>query len=319
MSQPAFSGVLTAIATPFKKDLAIDDESFVKLLRLQKKAGIHGVVVAGTTGESPTLSDVEREHLVRIALSERTENFRIYVGTGTNDTRSSVEASAKYAGFKIDSGAKVDGVMAVVPYYNKPPQSGLYAHFRAISEAIGQAPLCVYNVPGRTGAALSPATFLKLAKDCTNIAAIKEAAGDVRIITELARGLKETVPNRNVEVLSGDDPTFAPALLCGATGVISVTTHVIPEAMLAIWRAAKENDLKRVQLLHQQTYPINTQFFCAPNPVPLKWALAQLGICENIMRAPLSPLEPQEVEIVRYALEQSEKAGIKLISGKHLV
>lgn len=309
-----FSGVLTAIATPFHSDGSIDEAGFTRLLQLQKNAGINGVVVSGTTGESPTLSELERETLVKLALRERTDSFKIYVGTGTNDTRSSIEASIKYTNFR-EGNAFVDGVMAVVPYYNKPPQAGLFAHFKAIADAIPSGKLCVYNVPGRTGAALAPSTFLKLAQSCSNIVAIKEAAGDVRIVTELASGLKALKLGRTVEILSGDDPTYAPALLCGATGVISVTTHLIPEAMLAILEAKKKNDLVKLSELQLATYPINSQLFCAPNPVALKWALSHLNICGPTLRQPLSPLEVREVEVVRLALEQCEKSGIKILRG----
>lgn len=309
MAGAAFSGVLTAIATPFQEDLSLDEAGFVRLLKMQKKAGIHGVVVAGTTGESPTLQEHERERLVRLALSERSDDFKIYVGTGTNDTRTSIEASVKYTQLK-EGNNSVDGVMAVVPYYNKPPQAGLFAHFKAIAQAIPDGKLCVYNVPGRTGAALQPQTFVDLARSCANIVAIKEAAGDVRTVTDLARGLNDL--GRPIEILSGDDPTYAPALLCGATGVISVTTHLIPDAMLQIWQAWKENNLIKVTEIHQKSFAINTQLFCAPNPVALKWALAHLGICRNVLRPPLSPLESREVEVVKSALMQTEKQGLKL-------
>ena len=321
MLRPAFSGVMTAIATPFTKSGDIDQVAFRTLLKQQKKAGIFGVVVAGTTGESPTLSESEREALVLMALEERTPQFQIYVGTGTNDTRSTLAASQKYASMKNPvTDQSVDGVMVVVPYYNKPSQTGLFEHFKTIAQGIGGASLCVYNVPGRTGATLAPSTFVKLAKENTNIVAIKEAAGDVRVINELCEGLAPVVRQRQVlkqpgiEILSGDDPTFAPALLCGATGVISVTTHLIPGAMVAMLEAFRKGDFNTLQSLHLATYRLNADLFCAPNPMALKWALSYLRVCEGYVRSPLSVLESREIEIVKNALTAMEINGIKLLA-----
>ena len=321
MLRPVFSGVMTAIATPFTKSGEIDQAAFRTLLRQQKKAGIHGVVVAGTTGESPTLSENEREALVLLALEERTAQFKVYVGTGTNDTRSTLAASKKYAAMKNPvTDQCVDGVMVVVPYYNKPTQTGLYEHFKTIADGIGSAAMCVYNVPGRTGAALAPSTFVKLAKDCKNIVAIKEAAGDVRVVTELREGLapvfrqRQVLQQPGIEILSGDDPTFAPALLCGATGVISVTTHLIPGAMVAMHTAFLNGHFAELQRLHLATYRLNADLFCAPNPIALKWALAHLGVCEPHLRSPMTPLEPRDVEIVKNALAALEINGIALLS-----
>lgn len=309
----AFSGVLTAIATPFRASGDIDLPAFERLLKLLAAAGTHGVVVAGTTGESPTLTLDEKTTLVRTALAHRTDHFRVYVGTGSNDTKETIETSLSFGALQGDHGQKVDGVMAVVPYYNKPSQAGQFAHFSAVAKALGRTPLCLYNVPGRTGVALSVATATRLFEAHNNIVAIKEAAGNVGIITELARALAPVQARRPIEILSGDDPTFAPALLCGATGVISVTTHLIPKAMVGMWKAARENDLATLSKLHAATYPVNTELFCAPNPCPLKWALAKLGLCENVLRLPLAPIEEKEQAAVAAALTAATAAGIELI------
>lgn len=315
MPRPAFSGVLTAIATPFTRSGEIDQSAFKKLLKLQKQAGIHGVVVAGTTGESPTLSEAERDALVLMALEERTPDFRIYVGTGTNDTAQTIAASGKYAKMTNPaSGQGVDGVMVVTPYYNKPTQSGLFEHFKAVAQAIGSAAMCAYNVPGRTGCAIAPGTFVRLANACPNIVAIKEAAGDVKIIAELRLQLGELVKGRPLQILSGDDPTYAPALLSGATGVISVTSHLIPGAMVAMLDAATRGDFETLRSLHLATHPLNADLFCAPNPIALKWALAHLGLCENSLRLPLTPLEEREIGIVKDALNKVQAAGVKLLA-----
>lgn len=311
---PPFSGVITAIATPFTTNGELDLVAFRALLAHLKAAGTHGVVVAGTTGESPTLSDEEKETLVREALSVRDARFRVYVGTGGNATRETVAESVKYARFRNGT-SSVDGVMAVVPYYNKPTQTGQYEHFSAVAKAIGDVPLCLYNVPGRTGATLAVHTSGALFEAHGNVVAIKEAAGNVGVITELARALEHSRSKgdgREIQILSGDDPTFAPALLCGATGVISVTSHVIPKAMVRMFRAAREGDLATLSALHRASYPVNADLFCAPNPIPLKWALARLGLCENVLRLPLTPLGEQEQAVVAAALEAARAAGLEL-------
>jgi 4-hydroxy-tetrahydrodipicolinate synthase len=314
MSHPAFSGVITAIATPFNRSGEIDNDGFRKLLKLQRAARISGVIVNGTTGESPTLSEQDVELLVGIALEERDENFHVYVGTGSNDTRKTISTSEKYARFVGKNGKKVDGVMAVVPYYNKPTQQGLFEHFSAVAQAVHGMSLCVYNVPGRTGATLLPETFVRIAQAHANVVAIKEAAGDLGVIAELRRGLDKSALNRTVEILSGDDPTYAPALLCGATGVISVTTHLIPGAMIAMLEAAKRNNLEEVRRLHLATYPLNKGLFCVANPIALKWALGYLGVCESTLRLPLTQIEPKEMETVKAALETVKAAGMSLLS-----
>lgn len=311
-----FSGVITAIATPFTTEGELDLAAFRGLLARLKAAGTQGVVVAGTTGESPTLTDEEKETLVREALAARDERFRVYVGTGSNSTRDTIAESVKYASFRNGT-SSVDGVMAVVPYYNKPTQKGQDEHFSAVAKAIGSVPLCLYNVPGRTGATLSVSTAKALFESHPNVVAIKEAAGNVGVITELARALeplRAATAGREIQILSGDDPTFAPALLCGATGVISVTSHVIPKAMAGMLRAAREGDLATLSALHRASYPVNSDFFCAPNPVPLKWALARLGLCSGALRLPLTPLEEKEQALVAAALEQARAAGLELIS-----
>lgn len=313
MTHGVFSGVMTAIATPFTAQQTLDLEAFKNLLKMQKKAGIHGVVVAGTTGESPTLSTEERFQLVQVALQEQTAEFHIYVGTGTNDTKSTLEQSIFYANFSSANGARVDGIMIVAPYYNRPNQTGLFEHFKTVCKAVGSTPVCIYNVPGRTGCTLAPTTFFKLALECENILAIKEAAGDVLVVSELAKLLNAQKFNRKIEILSGDDTTYAPALLCGATGVISVSSHLIPGAMLQILKASQTNDFLTVQKLHLATLPLNSDLFCAPNPIGLKWALASLKVCQNTLRLPLTPLEAKEITIVQAALDSVKSAGIQLL------
>lgn len=312
MTIRAFSGVITALATPFAHDLTIDMPAFKKLLHLQRDAGLHGVVICGTTGESPTLEASEKDALVSAALEFQTDKFRIYVGTGSNSTTETIESSQHFAAFKAH-GQSVAGVMVVTPYYNKPNQTGLREHFLAVAHAVPNTAVCLYNVPGRTGCTLQPQTLVAIAQKAKNVVAIKEAAGDLRALTDMSLALTEENLAEQVNILSGDDPTFALALMCGASGVISVTTHLIPGAMLAILRAAQAGDLKTLSRLHRETLPVNQQLFCAPNPIPLKWALAELKCCLNVLRSPLTPLEESEIAVVASALEKVKRAGVPLL------
>lgn len=312
MTTLPFTGVLTALATPFADDRTLDIPAFKKILQIQRDSGLHGVVVCGTTGESPTLSLAEKEALVAAALEFQTAQFRIYVGTGSNSTQETIEATRHFAQFKAH-GQSVAGVMVVTPYYNKPNQTGLREHFLAVAKAVPQTPVCLYNVPGRTGCTLQAKTLVAIAQSASNVVAIKEAAGDIRVVTEMSLALKQAGLSDRVKILSGDDPTFAAALLCGASGVISVTTHVIPGAMLGMWKAAQTGDMATLSRLHLATYPVNAQFFCAPNPIPLKWALSELGICRNVLRAPLTTLEEGDIPTVRSSLEAVKSAGITLL------
>lgn len=311
MKQP-FTGVLTALATPFKADLSLDIDALHNLLKSQKSSGVHGVVVCGTTGESPTLTKDEKDTLVAAALEYQDDTFKVYVGTGSNSTQETIELSKHYATFRAH-GKSVTGIMVVTPYYNKPTQTGLHNHFLAVAHAVGDTPICLYNVPGRTGCTLPPKTFIEIAQQARNVVAIKEAAGDIRVITELRRALTQANLAQQVSILSGDDPTYAAAMLCGADGVISVTTHLIPKAMLEIWSSAQTGDFARVTQLHLATYPVNTELFRAPNPIPLKWALGTIGFCQNVLRPPLSPLEDRDIEAVASALKDTKGAGIELI------
>lgn len=313
MTSKPFTGVLTALATPFNPDFSVDVASLKKLLQLQKNSGLHGVVVCGTTGESPTLTLAEKELLVSTALEFQSDSFRIYVGTGSNSTAETIETSRHFATFKAHNQTPT-GIMVVTPYYNKPTQTGLSEHFVAVARAVPNTPVCLYNVPGRTGCVLQPKTLITIAKTCANVVAIKEAAGDVRVISEMSLALKDAQLAERVSILSGDDPTFAPALLCGASGVISVTTHLIPGAMLDMWRAAQKGDLSTLSRLHLATYPVNAQLFCAPNPIPLKWALSSMGVMHNILRPPLTILEENEVRTVAQAIETVKNSGVDLLN-----
>ena len=312
MERKPFSGALTAIVSPFRPDLSIDSESFLKIIKVQKNAGINGIIVSGTTGESPTLTLSEKLSLLELALSEQSESFQIYAGTGTNCTASTLEEIRMISSFR-SQGKKVDGVMAVVPYYNKPNQAGLGMHFSEVAHSIPNTPLCLYNVPGRTACQLLPETFAALAKGFSNIVAIKEASGDVLAMTQLQLHLSKAALSRSIEVLSGDDATFPASLVTGAKGVISVTSHVIPRTIVGLLKAAQEGDLETVRALNTAAFPLSIGLFCAPNPVPVKYALSLHGLCTPAVRAPLAPLSEMEIDQVRKSIKDSQEKGAQIL------
>jgi 4-hydroxy-tetrahydrodipicolinate synthase len=311
MSHQPFSGVITAIITPFKTDGEVDFPTFHNLLKLQKKAGIHGVVVLGTTGENPTLTELESEKLVLAALEHRSEDFHIYVGSGTNDTKQTITKSIKYSNLKFEKN-KPDGIMVVTPYYNKPNNRHLIRHFKEVFQEIPNTPTCVYNVPSRTGINLSPQTFAQIAFENSNVVAIKEAAGNVNAITEMRIELNK-INKKDISILSGDDATYTPALLSGANGVISVTTNLIPTAMIDIFHAIKNGDFQKAQKLHLDTYCINSGIFVVPNPVGIKWMLSYFKFCENYLRPPLYSPDLNEIQQLTSILEQLEKNKVTTI------
>lgn len=311
MSHNTFSGVITAIITPFQKNGELDLTAFNKLLELQKKSGIHGVVVLGTTGENPTLSEEEAQRLVLTALEYRTDNFHIYVGSGTNDTKQTIHKSLTYSKLKTGQN-KADGIMVVTPYYNKPNARHLVNHYREVFQSIPDIPVCIYNVPGRTGINMNAQTLGAIAQENQNLVAIKEAAGNVNAITEMRLELNR-IGKQHINILSGDDPTFTPALLCGANGVISVTTNLIPESMLGILNAVKKGNFSEAQTLHLKTYCINSGIFVVPNPVGIKWMLAHVGLCGGFLRPPLYAAERQEEEQLKSIMKQLENNKVTML------
>lgn len=311
MSHKPFSGVITAIVTPFQKNGNLDLTAFNKLLEIQKKSGIHGVVVLGTTGENPTLSEEESQQLVLNALEHRTDNFHIYVGSGTNDTKQTIQKSITYSNLKSGSN-KPDGIMVVTPYYNKPNAQHLIYHYNEVFASIPNIPVCIYNVPSRTGINLSASTLVKIALANKNLVAIKEAAGNINTITEMRIELNRA-EKHSIQILSGDDPTYTPALLCGANGVISVTTNLIPTAMLDIFNLVQKGSFQQAQKIHLDTYCINLGIFTVPNPVGIKWMLSHLGFCEGFLRPPLYAAEKEEEIHLKAILAQLEQNKVKII------
>lgn len=286
---PALQGSLVAIVTPMLPDGTLDYDAYRQLLDWHIAEGTAGLVVVGTTGESPTVSVEEHTELIRVAVEHSAGRLPVIAGVGGNSTAEAIEL----AGFAKRVGAYAG--LQVVPYYNKPSQEGLYRHFRAVAEAV-DLPTIMYNVPGRTVADMSNDTILRLA-DVPGIIGIKDATGDIVRGTDL---LRRVAPS--FAVYSGDDPTAAALMLLGAHGNISVTANVAPRLMADLCAAALAGDVPRVRALNSQLYPLNRSLFLEANPVPVKWALAEMGKTKLGYRLPLCELDSRHHDTVRDAL-----------------
>lgn len=280
-----FSGVITAIVTPFRRG-EIDEDSLRNLVEDQIANGVDGLVPVGTTGESPTLTFEEHIRVIEVVVGAAQKRVPIIAGTGSNSTKEAIELSL--AAKKVGA----DGLLQVTPYYNKPSQEGLYRHFKAVAEAC-PLPTVLYNVPGRTACDLLPETIARLA-EIPEIVAIKEATGSaLRASQVLAQ-----VPSR-VAVLSGDDATAFPCYALGFKGCISVVSNVAPADMAEMWDAAAAGKWGRARELHFKLLPLSEGLFIEANPVPVKSALAMMGRIADELRPPLYPLAGPNREKVR--------------------
>lgn len=285
-------GSLVALITPMNQDGSINYEQLHDLIDWHIENGTDGIVAVGTTGESATLP-VE-EHLAVIEATVKHVNKRVPViaGTGANNTVEAIALS------KAAEQAGADYTLSVVPYYNKPSQEGIYQHFKAIAEATS-IPMIIYNVPGRTVVSMSNDTILRLA-EIPNIVGVKEASGNIGNNIELINSVPE-----DFVVLSGDDPTGLPFMLCGGHGVVTVAANVAPKLFADMCRAALEGDIATARRLNEQLIPIYNTMFCEPSPAAPKWGLSLLGKCEPHVRLPLVALTEAGQAKVRAALEKS--------------
>ena len=285
-------GSLVALITPMNQDGSINYEQLHDLIDWHIENGTDGIVAVGTTGESATLP-VE-EHLAVIEATVKYVNKRVPViaGTGANNTVEAIALS------KAAEQAGADYTLSVVPYYNKPSQEGIYQHFKAIAEATS-IPMIIYNVPGRTVVSMSNDTILRLA-EIPNIVGVKEASGNIGKNIELINSVPE-----GFVVLSGDDPTGLPFMLCGGHGVVTVAANVAPKLFADMCRAALEGDIATARRLNEQLIPIYNTMFCEPSPAAPKWGLSLLGKCEPHVRLPLVALTEDGQAKVRAALEKS--------------
>lgn len=277
--------IMTAMVTPMKDNFEVDYQEAGRLAKYLAEHGSDGIVVSGTTGESPTLSSEEKVELFRVVKEAVGKNAIVYAGIGSNSTANSV-ALARQA---VATG--VDGLMAVVPYYNKPSQEGMYQHFRTIAEAT-ELPLMLYNVPGRTSSNLLPETVLRLSK-IPNIVALKEAVGVMDQVSELKRILPE-----DFEVYSGDDSLTLPMLALGCSGIISVAAHVVGDEMKKMVDAWFAGDTKTALQWHLKLTPIFKGIFITSNPVPIKYLVNTVGIKAGKVRLPLVEATPEEEQFL---------------------
>lgn len=268
-----WSGVWTALATPFDKSGLIDWVAFDRLLSLQEKAGVSGIVISGTTGESPTLSVQEKVSLVRKARAKLGKDIRLMAGSGGNCTNQSIELSK----LCVDAGA--DSLLIVTPPYNKPSLLGLSLHYRSIADAVN-VPLCLYHVPGRTGQLLSAHSMAQLTQD-SRVGAIKEASGDIALFGR-------TAIESPAELLSGDDPTYLASLAVGGVGVISVVSNIYPSAFVMMTKLFHGDEKLKALKIHQTLFPVIDHLFCESNPGPLKAALEIKGLAHGYLRPPLA-------------------------------
>jgi 4-hydroxy-tetrahydrodipicolinate synthase len=273
-------GCGTALVTPFKRDGSIDEEALRKLVQFQLREGIDFLVPCGTTGETPTLEHGEYLGVIRIVVQETARKVPVIAGVGGNNTRKVAELAQE-----VES-VGVQGILSVAPYYNKPTQEGLYQHFKEIGESTG-LPVIVYNVPGRTSSNLEPATVARLAK-IPNIIGIKEASGS---ITQQMEVLAAVGPG--FRVFSGDDAFTLPLMALGGVGIISVVSNEIPAQMTKLAHLCLEGKVEEARKLHFQLLPLMQANFLETNPIPVKAALAMMGLIEEVYRLPLVPMKPE--------------------------
>jgi 4-hydroxy-tetrahydrodipicolinate synthase len=277
-----FSGVYTALITPFTKYGLVDDKAFEKIIEFQIAQGIDGLVPVGTTGESPTLSHAEHDRVIKLTVDIAAGRVPVIAGTGSNATSEAVQLS------KHAESAGVDALLLVNPYYNKPTQKGLYLHFRTIADAV-KIPCVLYNIKGRTAINLETDTLVKLANDCPNIVAVKEASGDLNQMKDVIARTPE-----DFSVLSGDDNMALALVEAGGDGVISVASNLLPSHMRQMIHAALERDLAKARAWEKNLAPFFSACFCETNPIPIKTAMAAYGWCEEEFRLPLCSLEKEE-------------------------
>jgi len=290
------TGSLVAIATPMHSGGALDLPALAKLIDFHVANGTSGIVIVGTTGESPTVGFDEHCLLIKTALEYAGGRIPVIAGTGANSTVEAVELAA----YAAQCGAHSH--LSVVPYYNRPTQEGLYRHFRTIAEKVS-LPMIVYNVPSRTVADLATETALRLA-DVSGIVGIKDATGDLSRGSELLNSLALN-RRRDFAVYGGDDLTALPLMLMGGHGVISVTANVAPKLMGEMCAAALAGDVATARASNNRLLGLHRKLFVEANPIPVKWALAEMGLIHNELRLPLTPLSPQFHDTVRTALRDA--------------
>ena len=282
-----FEGSSTAIVTPFRGG-TIDWTAFEGLIEDQIAGGTDAIVACGTTWEAPTLQDDEKVAIFKFVVERAKKRVQVLAGTGTYDTHHTIELS------KAAKESKVGGLLLVVPYYSKPTQAGMTAHFRAVADAVN-LPIMLYNIPGRSGVNMAPETIIRLASH-KNIAAVKEASGSCDAVTQIATSCGLTV-------LSGDDSLTLPFMACGARGVVSVVSNIVPADVKALTQAGLKGDFAKARQIHNKLFPLIKACFIETSPIPVKIALAMQGKCTRELRLPLCDLDPANEEKLKAALK----------------
>ena len=296
-----FTGCGTALVTPFRADLSLDEECLRRLVRRQVKAGIHFLVPCGTTGESPTLSRAEHLRVIEITLEEARGKVPVLGGAGGYNTHEVIELALTLEHMGVD------GILSVTPYYNKPTQEGLYQHYKAIAAAVS-IPIIVYSVQGRTGVNVEPATLARLAA-IRNIVGVKEASGNISQMAQVIHQVPE-----NFLVLSGDDSITLPLIALGGKGIISVASNEIPAEMAELARCCLDGDFARARALYRKYLPLMEINFVESNPIPVKAAMGSMGLLEPVWRLPMVPPKQENLQKIEKVLEA---AG--LLAGRRML
>ncbi len=286
-------GCATALVTPFKADGAIDEERLRALVDRQITGGGRLLVPCGTTGESATMTEAEDQMVIAITIEVARGRARVIAGTGSNSTAAAIEYSQRARDLRADA------VLQVAPWYNKPTQEGLYAHFRAVAESIPETPIMLYNVPGRTSSNIAAPTVLRLARDCENIVAVKEASGNLTQIMEILRERPA-----NFCVLSGDDAVTLPLIALGAEGIVSVASNEIPDLMSRMTELALDGNWTEARALHYRILPLMEINFIESSPGPVKAVMAMMGLLEENFRLPLVPIQEKSRARIREVIAE---------------
>ncbi len=282
-----FKGSIVALITPFRKNGSIDHGLVRELVEWHIASGTDAIVPCATTGESPTLSHDEHDEVIATVVKAVNKRIPVLAGCGSNCTEESLRL------IKHAESVGADGALVITPYYNKPTQEGMLAHYESLASAT-KLPIVIYNVPGRTGVNIKPETVAKLAK-IENIVGIKEASGSLDQASEIMR-------STDLDVLSGEDSLNFPLMAIGAVGVISVVANVVPDLVAKLADAVQNGDMEEGRRLHKLLFPLSKALFAETNPCPVKAAMAMLGKCENVLRLPLVPVRKDTEELVRKAL-----------------
>jgi 4-hydroxy-tetrahydrodipicolinate synthase len=296
-----YSGCGTALVTPFQEDLSLDEHALRKLVRRQVDAGVNFLVPCGTTGENPTLSHEEHLRVVDIAMEEAAGRVPVLAGCGGYNTAEIIELARELEAMRVS------GLLSVAPYYSKPTQEGLFQHYETIAESVA-IPIVLYNVPGRTGVNIEPATVRRLAH-IENIIGVKEASGNIAQIGTICAQARE-----GFTVLAGDDAVALPAIALGARGVISVASNEIPAEMTRLAQLCLAGKFEEARTLHRKLLPLLEVNFAESNPIPVKAAMAAMGLIEPVWRLPLCPPRPETMERIRGVLESMGLAGSKHVA-----